>query len=673
VTFTIDTGPRAEIADILFDGNEAFSDSVLRKQMKGNKTKRAWMPFFNNTTYRESRFAEDSDRVAEFYKTNGYAAVQIGQPQIEVLRTTPDGQKRWIRLRVPVDEGQKFKIGTFEITGDKTLNLDAIKRLFAINEGDDYSSEKIRKGLERAKEVYGMYGFWQFAPEPELHPRGIDPDTGRPLGAEAPPPIMDISIKMNEGKQFKVHRMTFTGNTTTHDTVIRREMRLVEGGLYNAEALKDSVRRLNQLGYFKPIEQKPGRPDETTEVTTTPGTDDQVDIKLKFEEQNRNQISFGAGVSQFDGFFGQLSFQTSNFLGRGETVGISLQKGSQARQYQVSFSEPYLFDRPITAGIDLFSREYIYPYQYTQQSSGSNWVFGFPVANYMRGYMTYSFERVTVSDINPAYLDPRVQFASPYLVDSLLLNLNGHRTVSKITPSLIFNTVNQPIFPTDGRKYTLSLDVAGLGGNTEYLQGRAEHIYFKRLTARTSLGTRAELSYIRPYGSTYTLPIFEKLFSGGEYTVRGFDLRAISPRDPISGVLIGGNKMINLNAEYYVQIMSQLRFLLFFDAGQVRDIGDPFVWKEPVTVRTVPPPAYLSDPFATQGILVAPGDIQTLTLGETLAFKASTGVEVRFMMPVLNVPFRLIGAYNPSRTGVLDNQLRPAKEFTFRFAVGTTF
>jgi outer membrane protein insertion porin family len=448
---------------------------------------------------------------------------------------------------------------------------------------------------------------------------------------------------------------------------------VVEGGVYNAEALKDSVRRLNQLGYFKPIEQQPGRPDEAQEVTPTPGTDDQVDIKLKFEEQNRNQISFGAGVSQFDGFFGQLSFQTSNFLGRGETVGVSLQKGSQARQYQLSFSEPYLFERPITAGVDLFSRQYVFPYQYTQDTAGSNWVFGYPLANYMRGYLTYSYERVEITDINPAYLDPRIQNSSPYLVDSLLLNFGGRRIVSKITPSVVFNTVNQPIFPSDGRRYTLSLDIAGLGGNTTYLQGRAEHIYYKRLTTRTSFGTRAEVSYIRPYGSTYTLPIFEKLFSGGEYTVRGFDLRAISPRDPLSGVLIGGNKMVNLNAEYYIQLMSQLRLLFFYDAGQVRDVGDPFAWTEPVTITTGPPPAPIFDPLAVQNLVVPVGSIDRQVIGTTSAFKTSTGVEVRFMMPVLNVPFRLIGAWNPQRVNVYDNQLRPAKEFTFRFAVGTTF
>jgi outer membrane protein insertion porin family len=476
-----------------------------------------------------------------------------------------------------------------------------------------------------------------------------------------------------EGKQFKVNRITFVGNTNTHDSVIRRELRVIEGGVYNAEALKDSVRRVNQLGYFKPIEQRPGQPDEATEVTPTAGADDQVDVKLKFEEQNRNQISFGAGVSQFDGFFGQLSFQTSNFLGRGETVGISLQKGSQARQYQLSFSEPYLFERPITVGADVFSREYIFPYQYTQKSSGSNWVFGFPVANYTRGFMTYSYEQVEVKDVNPVYLDPAVQNSSPYLVDSLLLNQGGKRVVSKVTPSLIYNTVNQPIFPSDGARYTLSADFAGLGGNTSYVQGRAEGIWYRRLAGRTSVGVRAEVAYIRPYGSTTTLPIFEKLFSGGEYSVRGYDLRAISPRDAGSGVLIGGNKMINLNAEYYVDMFSQVRLVLFYDAGQVRDLGQKFAFKEPITQQVFPDPPLLFDPYGAQGILTAPGAIRTEVIGESSAFKTSTGLEVRFMMPVLNVPFRLIGAYNPQRQGVLDNQLEAAKKFTFRFAVGTTF
>lgn len=671
LTFRIDSGPRVEVAEVAFDGNVAFSDGKLRKQMKDNKPS-GFLGFLGDATYKEAKFADDAERVSEFYKNNGYAGVQIGQPQIDVLRTAPDGKTRWVRLRVPVDEGQKYTVGKFEITGtDPKLNLEAIKTLFKIEEGEVYSNGKIRKGLEKSKEAYGAYGFWQWEPEPELRPRGIDPTTGRPEGETAPPPIMDINIRMKEGKQFFVNRLTFAGNTTTHDAVIRREMRVLEGGVFNAEALKESVRRLNQLGYFKPLEGKEGE----TEVTPTQGLDDRVDIKVKVEEQNRNQLAFGAGVSQFDGFFGQLSFQTSNFLGRGETVSLALQKGSLARQYQLSFSEPYLFERPITVGADLYSREYAFPLQYTQRSTGSNFVFGFPLANYTRAFVSYSFEEVQVRDINQVYLNPEVLRSSPYLADSLLLAQGGRRRVSKISPSVIFNTVNQPLFPSAGTRYTASVDFAGIGGNTEYTQVRGEGIWYKPFTARTSIGLRAEGQYIRPYGTTTSLPIFEKLFSGGEYTIRGFDLRTIGPRDPVSGALTGGNKMLTFNAEYYVQIMSQVRALAFFDAGQVRDIGQRFTWKEDVTRVILPPVPFLSDLYAiSQNLLTAEAQVtRTEVIGRTGAFKTSMGAEVRFMMPVLNIPFRLIAAYNPSRGNVLDNQLQPTRRITYRFAVGTTF
>jgi outer membrane protein insertion porin family len=668
LTFRIDPGPKVEIADIVFDGNKTFPDSKLRRQLKDNKPK-GFLGFLGDATYHEAKFADDSERVMEFYREHGYASAQVGMAQSEVIRTSADGKKRWIRLRVPVDEGQKYTVGKFEITGESKLNLTALRSVFKIEEGDVYSSKKIRKGLEKMKEAFGAYGFWQYSPDPQLTPRGIDPTTGQPTGPNPPPPIMDVDIHVDEGKQFFVNRITFTGNTNTHDEVIRREMRIAEGGVFNDQALKESVRRLNQLGYFKPFENKEGEMD----ITQTPGTDDKVDVKLKFEEQNRNQLSFGAGISQYDGFFGQLAFQTANFLGRGETLGVSLQRGSQASQYQLSFSEPYLFDRPLTLGTDLFSREYIFPLQYTQQSRGTNFVFGFPIADFTRGFMQYSYEQIRVFDINPSYTTPEVLSASPYLADSLLLSQGGKRIVSKISPSIVFNTVNQPIFPTAGRRYSVAFDLAGIGGNTQYTQTRLEGIWYKTLSSRTSFGLHAEGTYIRPYGSTTTLPIFEKLFTGGEYSIRGFDLRTVGPRDPVSGVLIGGNKEVTFNAEYYINLFPQVRLVAFYDAGQVQDLGTPLRWKDPITATIVPPPPFLIDALGVQNLLTAPGAIHTEVIGHTSAFKTSTGLEVRFMMPVLNVPFRLIGSYNPQRLGVLDNNLQQTKAFTFRFAVGTTF
>jgi outer membrane protein insertion porin family len=672
LNFTIEEGPEFKIKEVVFDGNKAFSDGKLMDQMKDNKPK-SWMSFITEAgTYQEAKYAEDAEKIRDFYRNGGYVRAQIGQPQVETVETSSDGKTKWIRLRVPIDEGQRYKIGTFEIADNKAIKTEFIRSLYKLHEGDYYNEKKLRKGIEKTKEMYGSVGFWQWTPDVDLNPRGIDPNTGQPTVPD-PPAIVDLTVKMVEGKQFFVNRITFLGNTTTRDNVIRRELRIWEGNVFNSEALKDSVRRLNQLGYFKPLEGKEGELD----VQPTPGQDNKVDVKIKFEEQNRNQLAFGAGVSQFDGFFGQLSFQTANFLGRGETLGVSLQKGSQARQYQISFTEPYLFDRPITAGVDVFTRQYIFPNQYTQETRGTNTVFGYPLKGFTRMFLGYSYQQIRVFDINAIYLDPAVLASSPYLRDSLMLDQNGHRTVSKISPSLVYNTVNAPIFPTSGSRFTAAVDVAGLGGNTSYIQTRGEAIFYHPTWTRQSIGLRAELQYVHPYGQTLTLPIFEKFFSGGEYTVRGFDIRSIGPRDPFSpNIVTGGNKTLTFNGEYYVNVGGPVRVLGFFDAAQVKDIGDSFGWWEPIRQLVPPTPPLLTDVFTSPSLLTPPGGVPLPsfdTVGKTYAFKTSTGVEVRFFMPVLNVPFRLIAAYNPSRFGVLNNNLQPTPKFTFRFAVGTTF
>jgi outer membrane protein assembly factor BamA len=220
--------------------------------------------------------------------------------------------------------------------------------------------------------------------------------------------------------------------------------------------------------------------------------------------------------------------------------------------------------------------------------------------------------------------------------------------------------------------------VAGWGGNTDYVTTSAEIIQYVRFNPRISLGLRGQTQYIRPYGSTTQLPIFEKIFIGGEYTIRGFDLRSVGPRDAATGLVTGGNKNVLFNAEFVVTVAGPVRMLAFFDAGQVRDIGEKFGWREnvytPVTTGVVVPLLY--DPSVTQ-ILTDPSVPKPVTtntlIGQRDAFKTSTGLELRFFMPVVNVPFRLIAAFNPSRGGVFDNNLVLSKRFTFRFAVGTTF
>jgi outer membrane protein insertion porin family len=672
LTFTINEGPKVKIADVVFDGNSAFSDRKLGSQMKDNKP-RGWLSFITGAgTYAEAKFPDDAEKINEFYRNEGYVKAVVGAHKVEVVRDSEDGKTRWVRLRIPVDEGVRYRVGAFNIADNTAVKTDALRKFFKIKEGDYFDLKKIRKGVQQAQKLYGSAGFFKWQPDPVICPRGFDCQTGDPIPGQDTPPIVDITVKMVEGKQFFVNRITFAGNTTTRDNVVRRELRVYEGGVFSTEGLTESIRRLNQLGYFKPLE---GKADEI-KISDTPGTDNRIDLKITFEEQNRNQLSFGAGVSQFDGFFGQLSFQTSNFLGRGETLGVTLQRGSQARQYQVSFSEPYLWDRPITVGTDVYTRQFVFPLLYSQRSTGANFVVGLRLADYTRLFTGYSFEKVHIYDVSPAYISPEALAASPTLRESLLVDQGGKRTVSKITPSVVFNTVNHPIFPNDGAKLTAGIDIAGLGGNTFYTQTRLEAIWYLPLTPRMSIGFHAEGQYVRPYGSTTTLPIFEKIFLGGEYNVRGFDIRSIGPRDPLTRLVTGGNKSLVFNGEYYINIAGPVRMLFFYDAGQVRDLGQKFTWSEPITEQVFPNPPLLSGPIGLNGILTPIGaetGPRIVVTGKTPAFKTSTGVEVRFFMPVLNVPFRLISAYNPSRRGVFNNSLLPQGRFTFRFAVGTTF
>ena len=401
--------------------------------------------------------------------------------------------------------------------------------------------------------------------------------SAKPAAPEKTAPIVNVTMRMEEGKQYFINRITFVGNTTTRDNVIRREVRLFEGGIFNTEALKYSVRRINQLGYFKPLEA------EAVDVQKTGDAENKVDVKLKVEEQNRNQITFGAGVSQYEGFFGQLAFQTSNFLGRGETFSVSAQQGNRAKNYQVGFTEPFLFDRPITAGVDVFDQEIQYLGAYTQASAGVNTVWGFPAGPFSRFFVSYSYQNVKIKDLNPLYATAAAVGNNPFLTDSLLLGQNGERRISKIGPSWVYNSVDNPIFPTTGRRYSLNFDLAGLGGNSNFYQTKAEGVWYKKLNNRTSFGLRSAIEYISPYGSTQELPIFEKLFLGGEYSIRGFDIRSVGPRDPTTQLVIGGNKSLLFNAEYLISIAGPVRLVLFYDAGQVRDRGENFSWREPIT------------------------------------------------------------------------------------------
>ncbi|MEQ1869135.1 MAG: BamA/TamA family outer membrane protein [Vicinamibacterales bacterium] len=680
ITFQLQEGPKVKLRHVEFTGNVAYGDGALRRRMKENRAQ-WWLSWLTGRgTYQETKFEEDAERVMEFYRNKGYIRAQVGEPQTRTLQDSKDKKTRWIELSVPVTEGARYRVSSFDVAGNTVVKSDALKPLFKLKTGDYYSQKDVRKGFQKAQEIYGAGGYMDFTGFPDYKfsdepSPAAPPEAPAALAAVDPaaakaPASVNVTLQIQEGKQFFVNRITFTGNLTTRDNVIRREMRLYENGVFDTEALKFSIKRLNQLGYFKPLEG----PGKDVNIEKSPDVDGKVDVRMKLEEQNRNQLTFGAGVSQFEGFFGQLSFQTANFLGRGESLTVSLQGGQRAQNYTLGFSEPFLFDRNITGGLNLFRSDVRYVGQFTQRSTGGTVTMGFPVGNgFTRMFANYSYERIRVTEVSTAYSDPVLLARNPFLADSLNTARGGERVISKVTPTLLYNSVDQPIFPTSGRKLQLAVDLAVLGGNTNFIKPSMEAVKFFRQNARMSFGVRGQLEYIRAVGATVNLPIFEKLFLGGEYSLRGFNIRSVGPSDLSTGLVLGGNKSLLFNAEQIITIAGPVRLILFYDAGQVRDTGERFSWKEDIRQLSVPERPLIYDPSNALSLTAAnvPPDIRLL--GQRSAFKTSTGAEIRFFMPVLNVPFRLIFAQNPQRGGVLTNELIQQKAFQFRFAVGTTF
>ena len=674
ITFNMDEGPKVKIRSIDFVGNKAIGDGTLKRQLKDNTERGPFTDFIHfpmwfmsligdKGTYQETKFDDDAEKIVAYYRDHGYLRANVGVPEIKVVRDTDDKKTRWVELKIPITEGPRYKVGAFDVAGNTVVRSDYLKPLFKMTPGEYYGEKRIRKGLEKAREVYGTGGYYEFTgcPDYKFHddPNTNQPDAPEALKAPEPPkaqtngdPLVDVTMRIQEGQQFFVNRITFVGNTTTRDNVIRRELRLVEGAPFNTEALKYSVKRLNQLGYFKALEGKPGEVD----VQKTTNATNKVDVKLKLEEQNRNQLTFGAGVSEFEGFFGQLSFQTANFLGRGESLTLSMSAGSRAQNYSLAFSEPFLFDRNITGGFNVFRQDVRYIGQFTQRSAGAVVTLGLPLSGFSRFYTNYSYQRVRVTEINELYQDPTVLARNPFLRDSLLIGQDGERIISKVVPSYIYNTVDQPIFPTNGKRFTASLDLAGLGGNTNFYKPMLEGVWYIRHGGRLTLGMRGQAEYIHSFSGSRELPIFEKLFLGGEYSIRGFDIRTIGPQDPTTGLVLGGNKSVLFNVEEQITIAGPVRLIFFYDAGQVQP------------GPTLQGPAAFVPDGGSIATIVKPG--QSFNMQD---WKTSTGAEIRFFMPVLNVPFRLIFAYNPQRAGVLDNTLQPQKGFQFRFAVGSTF
>ena len=635
IVFDIKDEQKIRIKQIQFEGAGYFDDWRLRWGMKKTKESHALGALMGGSTYTEEQYAADIELVREIYLNSGFVDVSFGPPKMEY----EDGSsrflfwkkpRRWLSLNVPVVEGKQYRVGNVAVEGSDVLPEEFVKSYFKLIPGEVYDESKITKGLEKLRELYGARGYIQF--------------TGFPIKQPVPDrDLVNVTINLNEDEQYFVNQIDFKGNTTTRDKVIRREMWLNEQDVMNMELLKMSIQRINQLGYFQPIEEP--------EILPVEGEENKLDITLRLAEQNRNQFTFGGGVSGLEGAFINIGFSTTNFLGRGETASFSLQTGSRTRNFQIAITDPYFMDKPITLGFDIFKRTLRLP-QFTREDTGAGLVWGIPIKRFSRLFLNYNYSVITTSEPDPdLVLTINDLFINTTFLDPRFLGIQGDFISSKVTPSFIHNTTDNPLFPFRGKRYTGSFSVAGgiLGGTVNYYKPTFEGIWYLPVTRTTNFGFRAMVSWLKGTVDSRIIegeldeqagdiildlqqtgiPFFERFFLGGENQIRGYDIRTIGPRDP-RGRFIGGNKMILLNVEYYIPLAGPLRLVMFFDAGQ----------------------AYAENTSWSVSMFK---DLRT-----------STGAEMRFFVPVLNVPFRLIWAYNPHR-----DAFQPAT--AFRFGIGTTF
>ena len=608
ITFNVSEGPKVAIRDVEFIGNTAFTDEALARVLKGNKARGLLSLVTGGGTYNEDKFADDAQSLVDHYRDHGYVTAQVATPTLRVLDDSQDARTRWVQLRVGVTEGARYRVGEFKLEGNTVVKSDALRPLFDLETGDVYGQARITKGLERARELYGAGGYFEFTAYPDLVPR-----TG------AGDPVVDVTLQISEGNQYFVRRIEFTGNTHTRDEVIRREVALLEGGVFNTESLKYSLRRINQLGYFKPID------DKALAVDRAPGSNNQVDVTVAVEEQNRNQLNFGAGASQYEGLFFNFSYTTTNFLGRGESLTAAIQAGMRSRNYQLSFTEPFTFGRAITTGGSLYSRKIDYALSgnttdYSEVRSGFNLTAGIPWKRFTRLFATYGYELVD-TNMTAELRESLDTTETPFLM------ADGRFVESSVTPSLVHSTVDNPFAPRSGKRLSISYQYAGgaLGGTSHFMKPEVSGILYITLTARTALGLRANAGKIWTFGRT-ELPYYQRYFLGGENEIRGVDVRTVGPLNENNAAL-GGTSFVLFNAEYYYDLLPQVRALVFHDAGQAYAENQPF-------------------------------DLRQL--------RTSSGFEVRITLPVINVPFRLIYAWNLYR-----DSFQPARGF--RFAVGSTF
>ena len=620
LTFVIKEGPKVKVGKIKFEGNKNVNSRTLRYAMKNLRP--LGVPhsiFLENIfarTYDATKLDEDTERVRNEYQNRGYFKANVVQPKTQIHDTghkgfhiplAQGGSGKAVDITMPIEEGERYTLGSITFKNNKAVsNVKALRALFPIKDGDIFSKEKVGKGLENLRKAYGEQGYINFTSVPDTR---FDDERK----------VIFLDIDVDEGKQFYVRRIEFQGNTTTRDKVIRREIALEEGNIYNSRLWELSLLRLNQLGYFDQL--KPDDPNGT--VKQLDEKNGLVDLTLKVHEKGKNSVGLNGGVSGLEGAFVGINYSTNNFLGLGETLSVQASVGNLARSVRFGFTEPYMFDRPLNFGFNIYYNKVSYNQarqlsvfsgqtlnlpnavlqnlqNYTQSSAGFTTSLSYPLRrSFKRVGITYSFDRSSLLALSSA---------SKNLFEFLAFRgisgpnaLNGIIT-SKVFPNFSINTIDSPISPHHGQSLTLGAEISGLGGTVRSIRPIVQYTHWTPVQkGRNALGYRIQGSFITGYGG-FVAPPFERSYMGGENDLRGFDIRSVSPvaflpsvgsipltnpdgtpvlkdpRNPLLGNLNipipvdqitfpGGDLSVIANFEYRITIYGPVALAPFLDAG----------------------------------------------------------------------------------------------------------
>ena len=527
----INEGDKLAIKEINFEGNKTFKDKELRKVMetkeRGFFAPISWITGAGKLS--RDTLERDLEKVTAFYYNNGYIKAKVGEPKVDI-------KGKWIYVTIPVQEGPEYHLGKIDFQGD--LLEDKAKLLAKLQSPKEkvYSRETLQNDLTTLADFYADHGFANADVVPLIKEHD---DTLK----------VDVTFDIHKGGKVYFERIEIGGNVKTRDKVIRRELRVYEQELFSATNLKESIKNLRRLEYF-----------EDVNFSTAPGSaPDRMNLKITVKERPTGTFGVGAGYSTQDRLVGMLEISQNNLFGRGQQLKVQGIIGSISHRVRASFTEPYLFDRPLALGLDAYNWEREYS-EYTRVSKGADVRLSHPLRwKYTRIFTMYRFENVNLNDLAP---NP-----SPVLVQASKI----HNT-SAASVSFRRDSRDSLFTPTKGSDNSISFELAGLGGDTAFTRVIGETGWYipikKSWKVVGVIHARGGIMNKMSWGQ---MPAYELYYLGGIDTIRGFKYAEISPRDPNTGERIGGPQFLQLNNEIRFPLYEKLGLMgtVFFDAGNV--------------------------------------------------------------------------------------------------------